>query len=183
MHDEPNTTPEGARSDRYAVTDEIGEILRQLSRDELARVDALAKQRGLSREEMIAELAHRGHHAVQAHAVAERRAGTSTARIRVEVAPAPSPAERWVMFSAEGRGHALLVDARDVAGELLRITVLREEGDQVLIELPRATIAGQRVKVSADRVLEEPSSGGRFRWALLAMLAAAGACVLLRALK
>jgi hypothetical protein len=81
------------------------------------------------------------------------------ARIRVEVARGTSAAERWVMFAAEGKTHALIVDAGDVAGELLSVTVVRDEGDHLVIELPRAAIAGKRVKVPADSVLEEPPSG------------------------
>ena len=85
---------------------------------------------------------------------------TSTkARIRVEVARGTSASERWVMFTADGKTHALIVDARDVAGELLGVTVVRDEGDWLVVELPRAAIAGKRVKVPADTVLEEPPSG------------------------
>ena len=78
------------------------------------------------------------------------------ARIRVEVGRAPLAFERWVMFAAEGRVHALIVDAQDVDGDLLRVTVVREAGDDLVIELPRPAIAGRFVKMPRDCVFEEP---------------------------
>jgi hypothetical protein len=102
------------------------------------------------------------------------------ARIRVEVARATSDAERWVMFSAEGKTHALLVDAGDVAGDLLAVTVVRDEGDQVVIELPRAALAGTRVRVPADSVIADLPSG-RSALLLLAivLIVVGGGCVLI----
>jgi hypothetical protein len=138
-----------------------------LSEEEMARVDALAKARGVTREEMLDTLAARGRPWVPAHAAAERR-GASRSRICVEVARGAFASERWVMFSAEGKTHALIVDARDVEGDLLGVTVVRKEGEQVVVELPRAAIAGRRVKVPADSVLDETSSSWP-RWALLGL--------------
>jgi hypothetical protein len=43
---------------------------------------------------------------------------------------------------AEGRLHGLVVDAQDVDGDLLRVSVVREAGDELVVELPRPTLSG-----------------------------------------
>ena len=50
---------------------------------------------------------------------------TQTGQIRVEVAPGPTRLKRWISFTAYGRVHALVVDARDVIGEVIRWALTR----------------------------------------------------------
>jgi len=100
----------------------------------------------------------------------------SPARIRVEVGRAPLAFERWVMFAAEGRVHALIVDAQDVDGDLLRVTVVQEAGDELVLELPRPAIAGRFVKMPRESVFAEPLSlEGCVRLVLLLSAIVAGA--------
>ena len=103
----------------------------------------------------------------------------SRARIRVEVARATLVSERWVMFLAEGQVHALIVDVRDVDGDLLGVTVLREEGDHLVVELPRAAIAGRQVKMPREAVFEAPAGlPGCARLGLLMLIVVMGAVVM-----
>jgi hypothetical protein len=80
----------------------------------------------------------------------------SPARIRVEVGPAAFSFERAVMFTAEGRLHAIVVDAQDLAGDLLRVDVVHEAGNDLVIELPRPTLSGRFLKMPREQVLAEP---------------------------
>jgi hypothetical protein len=80
----------------------------------------------------------------------------SPARIRVDVSPAALAFERSAMFTAEGRLHAIIVDAQDLDGDFLRVDVVREVGDDLVIELPRPTISGRFLKMPRDQVFAEP---------------------------
>jgi hypothetical protein len=100
----------------------------------------------------------------------------SPARIRVEVGPAALSFERGVMFMAEGRLHALVVDAQDVDGDLLRVSVVREAGDELVVELPRPTLSGRFLKMPRDQVFAEPlglEACARLGLILLAVVAGA----------
>ena len=111
---------------------------------------------------------------------------TSTrARIRVEVARGTSVSERWVMFTAEGKTHALIVGAHDVAGDLLAVTVVRDEGNHVVIELPRAAVAGRCLRVPSESVVADVPSGraGCVVLAIVLIVVGGGCWLILRALK
>jgi hypothetical protein len=102
----------------------------------------------------------------------------SPARIRVNVAPASLAFERSVAFAVEGRVHMLVVDAEDVHGDLLRVTVVQEAGDDLLIELPRPSASGRFVRMPRGHVLAEPPGPEEYlRLGILLVAVIAGATV------
>jgi hypothetical protein len=108
------------------------------------------------------------------------------ARIRVEVSPAALAFERAAMFTAEGRLHAIVVDAQDLDGDLLRVDVVREVGDDLVIELPRPTLSGRFLRMPRDQVFAEPLGLDACAWLGLVLMAvvavAAGAFLVVHAL-
>src|SRR6185312_14731054 len=104
----------------------------------------------------------------------------SKARIRVEVGPAALAFERAATFTADGRIHAIIVDAQDLHGDLLRVDVVREVGDDLEVELPRPTISGRFLKMPRDQVFAEPLGlDGCVRLGLILMVVVAVAAVVL----
>ena len=72
-------------------------------------------------------------------------------RIPVEVHPGMFPSERAVSFQAGGKEYTLLVDARDVENETLRVSVVEEGDIEALIDLPRDTFSsGPRIRVPKE---------------------------------
>jgi hypothetical protein len=103
---------------------------------------------------------------------------TKAARIRVEVGPAALAFERAATFTAEGKLHAIIVDAQDLHGDLLRVDVVREAGDDLVIELPRPTISGRFLTVPRGQVFAEPlSPEGYVRFAVLLVAVVAAATI------
>jgi hypothetical protein len=83
----------------------------------------------------------------EAHGVAPGQTdGPVHAWIRVDVAPGADASERAVSLSVGEQTYAMLVDAGDVEGDLLRVEVIgRAAGeDEVWIHLPRDPVAGGR---------------------------------------
>jgi hypothetical protein len=102
----------------------------------------------------------------------------SPARIRVQVEPAKLACERSVAFAVEGRVHMLVVDAEDLDGDLLRVTVVQEAGDDLLIELPRPSVSGRFVRMPRAHVLAEPAGPEEYlRLGILLVAVIAGATV------
>ena len=93
-----------------------------------------------------------------------------TARIRVEVARGPSKSKRWVTFTTYGRPHALVVDARDVAGNTLWVAVIEERREQTMIEIPTSGVASYRVVMPRSSVLPAAPAMDRCGLASLASL-------------
>jgi hypothetical protein len=92
------------------------------------------------------------------------------ARIRVEVGPAELTFERAATFTTEGKLHAIIVDAQDLHRDLLRVDVVREAGDDLVIELPRPTISGRLLTVPRGQVFAEPLSPEGYVHRALALL-------------
>ena len=73
------------------------------------------------------------------------------ARIRVDVGPGVFSSERSVSFNAGGILYAMFVDAADVSGNMLHVSVLGEVDGDVWVDLPRETVnAGRRVLLPKD---------------------------------
>jgi hypothetical protein len=100
----------------------------------------------------------------------------SRARIRVEVDPAALTLERAVTFLVEGRLHTLVVDAADVEEDLLRVNVVQEAGEHLLVELPRPSVSGRFVRMPREQVFAEPMSAEEYlRLGILLVAVVAGA--------
>ncbi|HEY3282338.1 MAG TPA: hypothetical protein VGN26_08710 [Armatimonadota bacterium] len=68
--------------------------------------------------------------------------------IRVKVDRGVFPGERTASFSAGGRSYSLIVDNGDIENDKLAVLVLGEQGDDVLVALPRETFTtGSRLRV------------------------------------
>jgi phosphoribosylamine-glycine ligase len=76
--------------------------------------------------------------------------GVPRARLRVEVARPARPsstAEPMVLFTAEGRTYAVRVEEEDLDDDLLRVAVVHEDEDRVLVEIPGLPAETEEVKV------------------------------------
>ena len=92
------------------------------------------------------------------------------ARLRVDVAPGRVPSERWVTFTVSGHVHSLAVDRADVDGDALKVVVIDDHGDDVVIELPRPAVAGQRIAVPRGSVFVDEPPSGWSAWVLLGLV-------------
>ena len=84
--------------------------------------------------------------------------GVPRARLRVEVARPAQPGATsapMVMFTVEGRTYAVRVEEDDLDGDLLRVAVVHEEEDRVLVEIPALGEAVLRVIVPTSLLVED----------------------------
>ena len=106
--------------------------------------------------------------------------------LRVDVAPAELRSERWISIAANDGTHRVKVDRHDVNGDALRVAVIYERGDDVLIELPASAVDCQRVVVPKSSVCVDRTPTGWAAWVVLAvvvLVVCLGGWALVRALE
>lgn len=76
-------------------------------------------------------------------------------RIRVEeVSPGVFSSERFVSFRVGSKSYALFVDEGSLEDHSLEVQLVDEEGDMVLVDLPRETFdSGNRVRIPRSLLL------------------------------
>lgn len=72
--------------------------------------------------------------------------------IKVNVQPGMFSSEKSVSFSANSEWYTLIVDESDLAGDELRIDVVDERPERLVIRLPRETLTSGRT-ISVPREL------------------------------
>ena len=78
-----------------------------------------------------------------------------TRRIKVsEISPGMFESERYVILNVENRPYSLMVDESSLKGDTLEVSVVAQNGDTAIIELPRDTFnAGSRIRVPKSMLL------------------------------
>jgi hypothetical protein len=80
--------------------------------------------------------------------------------VRVKVEPGMFSSERYVSFQVEDKAYGLFVDEKDVAGDMMPVYLVAQQGDQAIIQLPRDTFTtGNRIQVPTS--ILQPGEGSR----------------------